>query len=78
MRSKIVDFLHSKFGQNLLRPTIEIRGNYSCIKSHVKKRKGKKRRIQDNAENFCKTITNLYCSDKKNGNFRVNFHFLEI
>ena len=56
MRSKIVDFLHSKFGQNLLRPTIEIRGNYSCIKSHVKKRKGEKRRIQENAENFCKTM----------------------
>ena len=65
MRSKIVDFLHSKFGQNLLRLTMEIRGNYSYIKSHVKKRKEKKMRIQDNAENLFKTIANVYCSDKK-------------
>ena len=77
MRSKFVEFLHSKFGQILFRPTIEIYGNYSCIKSHVKKRKGNKRRMQDNADNSCKTITNLYCSDKT-GNFRVNFHFMEI
>ena len=42
------------------------------------KKRRKKRRIQDNAESFCKTLANLYFSREETGNFKINSHILEL